>query len=339
MSAPTGYIELERAVDSIGIGRRHRTDLGDIDALAESIDQHGLLQPPTITPDGMLVCGLRRLAAIKKLGWRRVSVWVRSGISDRLGHLLAEQDDDQLHKPLTPIEEAGLYREIKELMAEDAARRQKATQFQDGHEPGKHGPADSAAPSAAHQLGDARAQAARMVTGSSSYTRLEQIGFLQRLADDPAVSEALRTQAREGLVQIEAGAPVNPIFQRLRDAHTEAGAERDRRLHELADEALARVHAAKAGKRGKARKPPAPSHRRITDNDQPARFPVRAFVLTWGDMEAWWTHYDVDELAAELTDEQIETFFTTVEGTTEFADQLRAARADAPSERPLLRAL
>ena len=55
-------------------------------------------------------------------------------------------------------------------------------------------------------LGDARAQAARMVTGSLSYTRLEQIGFLQRLAGDPAVTDGLRTLARDGLVQIEAGA-------------------------------------------------------------------------------------------------------------------------------------
>ncbi|PNB15217.1 ParB N-terminal domain-containing protein, partial [Pseudomonas sp. DP16D-E2] len=89
----------------------------------------GLLQPITITPDGLLVCGVRRLAAIKQLGWRTVNVWVRSAISDRLGHLLAEQDDNQLHKTLTPLEAAGLYREIKTLMAEDAARREAAGQF------------------------------------------------------------------------------------------------------------------------------------------------------------------------------------------------------------------
>lgn len=336
MSTPAGRIELERTVDSITVGRRHRTDLGDLDALAASIERDGLLQPPTITPDGTLVCGARRLAAIKQLGHRRVSVWVRSGISDRLGHLLAEQDDNQLHKALSPIEAAGLYREIKELMAEDAARRKAATQFQDGHEPGEHGPADSAGPPAPGQLGDARAQAARMVTGSSSYTRLEQIGFLQHLTDDPTVSEALRAQARDGLTQIEAGAPVNPIFQRLQDVHAEAGTNRDRRLHELADEALARVHAAK---RGKATKPAAPSQRPVDADEEPARFSVRAFVLTWGEMEAWWTHYDVDELAAELTDEQIEAFFAAVEGTVAFADRLRTARAGAQPDRPLLRAL
>ena len=96
--------------------------LGDIDALAASIGRDGLLQPLTITIDGVLVCGARRLAAIKKLGWRTVNVWVRSGLSDRLGQLLAEQDDNMLHKPYTQLEAAGLYREIKELMAEDAAR-------------------------------------------------------------------------------------------------------------------------------------------------------------------------------------------------------------------------
>lgn len=50
-----GRIELKRSVDSIVIGHRHRTDLGDLDALAASITRDGLLQPPTITPDGVLV--------------------------------------------------------------------------------------------------------------------------------------------------------------------------------------------------------------------------------------------------------------------------------------------
>lgn len=341
MSAPAGHIELERAVDSITVGRRHRTDLGDIDALAASIDRDGLLQPPTITPDGVLVCGARRMAAIKKLGWRRVSVWVRSGISDRLGHLLAEQDDNQLHKPLTAIEAAALYREIKELMAEDAARRKAKTQFHEGHEPGKHGPADSAGPSDSHQLGDARTQAARMVTGSASYSRLEQIGYLQHLADDPSTPETIRVQARDGLTQIEAGAAVNPIFQRLRDSQAKADSERDQRLHELADEALARVHAAKTSKASKVSKPATPKRRPVVEDEEPTRYPLRAFVLTWGDLEAWWTHYDVDELAVELTNEQAEAFFATVEGTTEFADRLRTARTTVAESagRPLLRAL
>ena len=84
MSRRTGHIELDRTVASIIVGNRHRTDLGDLTALVESIARDGLLQPLTVIIDGVLVCGARRLAAIKLLGWRTVSVWVRSGVSGRL---------------------------------------------------------------------------------------------------------------------------------------------------------------------------------------------------------------------------------------------------------------
>nr|WP_300146898.1 ParB N-terminal domain-containing protein [Propionicimonas sp.] len=210
MTAATGHIELDRTVESIQVGRRHRHDLGDLDALAASIDRDGLLQPITITPDGLLVCGVRRLAAIRQLGWRTVNVWVRSSISDRLGHLLAEQDDNQLHKTLSPLEAAGLYREIKSLMAEDAARREAAGQFTSDYQPRWNGSAESAEPFAT-PAGDTRRQAAQMVTGANSYTRLEQIGYLQHLATDPDTPEPLRTEAQAGLAQIEAGGPVDPV--------------------------------------------------------------------------------------------------------------------------------
>lgn len=147
MSERDGFIELERTVDSITIGTRHRTDYGDLSQLIASIKRDGLLQPVTITPDGVLVCGARRLEAIKQLGWRTVNVWVRSGITDRLGALLAEQDDNLLHKPLTPTEQATLYRELKEIMAEEAAQRQAATQFgTEGKQPGQPGAGESPGP-------------------------------------------------------------------------------------------------------------------------------------------------------------------------------------------------
>jgi len=188
-----GSIQLDRTVDSILVGTRHRADLGDIDALAASIGRDGLLQPLTITIDGVLVCGARRLAAIKKLGWRTVNVWVRSGLSDRLGQLLAEQDDNMLHKPYTQLEAAGLYREIKQVMAEDAARRKSATQFSSENQPGNDGSAKFAGPSSA--LGDAREQAAAMIPGGASHTTLEKIGYLEDVANNPNQPETLRAEA------------------------------------------------------------------------------------------------------------------------------------------------
>ena len=74
MPETSGHIELERNIDSIVIGVRHRIDLGDLGPLMKSIQRVGLLQPITITPDGLLVCGRRRLEAIKRMGWRTLKV-------------------------------------------------------------------------------------------------------------------------------------------------------------------------------------------------------------------------------------------------------------------------
>ena len=123
MDVPKDGFYVERAVSSIPVGNLHRKDPGEIDTLAASIHRHGLLQPITVNLDRFLICGARRLTAIKKLGWKTVRVWVRSGISDRLGQLLAEQDENVLHKPLNQIEAAALYRELKALLAEDAKHR------------------------------------------------------------------------------------------------------------------------------------------------------------------------------------------------------------------------
>lgn len=62
-------VEDTRPIDQIEIGERCRRDLGDIDALAKTIDELGLLQPIVITPDNLLIAGARRIAAGRKLGW------------------------------------------------------------------------------------------------------------------------------------------------------------------------------------------------------------------------------------------------------------------------------
>ncbi|UAL29797.1 ParB N-terminal domain-containing protein [Nocardioides rotundus] len=317
MGAQTGHIELDRTVESIIVGHRHRRDLGDLDALCESIARDGLLQPLTVTVDGVLVCGARRLAAIKRLGWRTVNVWVRSGISGRLGHLLAEQDDNLLHKDLTPVEAATLYRELKSLMVEDAARRQAATRFSADNQPGSDGAANFAAPSSAR--GDTREQAAAMIPGGASHTTLDKIDYLQQVAADPAVPEPVRGQAAEELHRIDAGAPVHPGFERVRLAVAGEGAED---LGALAQEALARA-------RARQTKTPQPAGSLASagggDEAAPARWPVRAFVATWTELADWWTHYDAVVLATELSDEQITSFLDTADGTSAFADELRTA--------------
>lgn len=349
MGSHAGHIELERSIDSIVVGNRHRTDLGDIDALAASIAREGLLQPPTVTPEGVLVCGARRLAALRKLGWKQLNVWVRSGISDRLGQLMAEQDDNVLHKPLSQTEAATLYRELKDLIAEDAARRQEATRFtpEQGN-PRSHGAATVAAPSA----GDTRKQAALLVTGRNSYTSLERIHELQRVADDPAQPESVRERARAELAGINEGASITAAHERTRTALSlgeldrlaedasqpggvrEAAASGAARVRSLKDDAraadLERLAAEALARAKSATKRRTSRARQHWGDGEPVRHTLRAFVLTWDDLDGWWTHFDPTEVGAALTDDQWARFEATVGATVDFLDIARTTRFGHP---------
>lgn len=61
-------------ISEIMVGPRVRRDMGDLDALAASIADVGLLQPIVVKPDGTLVAGQRRLEACRMLGWDDVPV-------------------------------------------------------------------------------------------------------------------------------------------------------------------------------------------------------------------------------------------------------------------------
>ncbi|POH62317.1 hypothetical protein C3B61_15670 [Cryobacterium zongtaii] len=344
MTNTPGHIELERSIDSIRIGSRHRTDLGDIDLLAASIERHGLLQPITVTPDGTLVCGARRLAALRQLGVRKLNVWVRSGISERLTQLLAEQDDNALHKSLSPAEAATLYREVKVLLAEDAKRRREASRFGSEQEKPRSDGWATVAPPVSATDGRTREQAALLVTGRRSYTTLERIGELQRIAADESVDESLRNRAAVELDLIHNGGSVTSALRRMntqvavselermaadptepagiREAssmgatrvHAAAPTATDADLERLAQEALARAKIATKSKK----------IRSTATAD--AKLPVRSFVFLWHDLGGWWLRYDVAEIAAQLTDEQWDHIEETLAGTIAFAEQLRRMR-------------
>ena len=65
-----------RAIADIRIGPRHRKDMDDIDGLAASMAEHGLLHPVVVTPNGELIAGERRLRAAESLGWGQIPVTV-----------------------------------------------------------------------------------------------------------------------------------------------------------------------------------------------------------------------------------------------------------------------
>lgn len=312
MPEKRGHIELDRTIDSITVGARHRKDLGNLKELMESIDKLGLLQPITITPEGVLICGWRRLEAVRRLGRRTVNVWVRSGISDKLQSLMAERDENALHKPLNELEKAALYRELKALDKEEAERRKQATQF------GGSGPVSGTGPG---EGGDARIRASMAITDKQTYQTHERVCALMDWAARKVTPPEIRAMANDALREIEAGAPVKPQYVKVKAAYDltqlpDPEVESD--LARQAREASERVKRAaeENGKNGLQRNNGPSTHFRS----------IRSFNLTWTELDGWPEMYDVDALAADLTVADWERFDRVVTATIAFRDQLIAAR-------------
>lgn len=102
-------------------GRNPRFDYGDVEGLAASILQHGLLQPLRVRkgPDGFeLVDGHRRFRALEELarsgqGLAQVPVIVEDEEADE-SHLLIKVLASNHGKPLLPIEEAIAFKRLLE---------------------------------------------------------------------------------------------------------------------------------------------------------------------------------------------------------------------------------
>ena len=95
-------------IDQITIGERHRKDLGNVEALATSIDEIGLLHPVVVRPDGILIAGQRRLAACRLLGWTDIPVTV----IDLDSVVRGEHDENILRKDFTITEIIALGNDI-----------------------------------------------------------------------------------------------------------------------------------------------------------------------------------------------------------------------------------
>lgn len=102
-------------VAKIDVGNRHRKEYGDLQSLANSIKELGLLQPIGITEDFQLVFGGRRLCAcrdvlkLKKIEARIVKV---SSI------IRGEHDENELRKDFTPSERVAIAKALENEVAE-----------------------------------------------------------------------------------------------------------------------------------------------------------------------------------------------------------------------------
>jgi ParB-like chromosome segregation protein Spo0J len=132
----------------VAVGERHRKDMGDLEALADSIQKVGLLHPLVVTSEGRLVAGERRLRACRDiLGWQEIPVRVL----DVPSLLLAEHDENKVRKGLMPSEQVALARAI---------------QAEIGNRQGQRTDRAPLAPTSGHLAGSSEAEAAQQAVAS-----------------------------------------------------------------------------------------------------------------------------------------------------------------------------
>jgi len=101
---------VEMHCEQIQIGERHRKEMGDLETLAASISTVGLLHPPVVTKEGVLVCGERRFRAMRDiLGWKTIPVIVLEVSSIVEG----EYAENEIRKDFTPSERVAIGRAIE----------------------------------------------------------------------------------------------------------------------------------------------------------------------------------------------------------------------------------
>lgn len=105
----------EVLVSEIQITNRFRKDVGDITSLCESIKEVGLLHPIVLTTHNMLVSGMRRVEAFKRLGMKVIPACVVDNIESALLLLKAERDENTCRKEFTPTEAVALGVELEKL--------------------------------------------------------------------------------------------------------------------------------------------------------------------------------------------------------------------------------
>ena len=113
-------------IDQIKIGKRTRKHLGDIDALAKSIDEVGLLHPIVLDKEYKLIAGRRRIEAFKKLGRDKIDGRIVGNLTEAYDLLKAERDENVCRMDFVPTEAVALAERLEPMERKAAAERQRA---------------------------------------------------------------------------------------------------------------------------------------------------------------------------------------------------------------------
>lgn len=185
---------------------RHRQDLGDLTELATSIEKIGLIHPITVTEDGSLIAGQRRLEAYRKLGRAAIPARVAYDLEGAVERLQVERDENTARKPMTPEELVSLGKALEALESPKAKERQGSH----GAAPGRPSANTSVQPNTSDQVGSTRAAVAGAIGMSpTSYYRARTV---VEAAKDPTATPESRELAEAALAEMNATGKVSGAY-------------------------------------------------------------------------------------------------------------------------------
>lgn len=109
-------------IKDIKIKKRVRHDLGNLEALKNSLRTYGLLNPITLNEKYELIAGERRLQAAKQLGWTNINAVIMNNVSD-VEELELELEENNQRKEFTKEELLEGYRRLEKLRNPSFFRR------------------------------------------------------------------------------------------------------------------------------------------------------------------------------------------------------------------------
>lgn len=101
-------------IDDIKVKRRVRKDLGDLEALKDSLRHYGLLNPITLNSKYELIAGGRRLAAAKEIGWTSINAVILDNMTSA-AELEMELEENNQRKEFTDKELLEGYKRLEKL--------------------------------------------------------------------------------------------------------------------------------------------------------------------------------------------------------------------------------
>lgn len=221
-------------IASITVGERRRQDLGDIGALARSLQSVGLIDPIVVQQDGTLAHGLRRLTAARRAGWTEIEA-VRIEDLTHEARFALERELDETHKPLTEAEQARrLVRQAETVAPKVAGRKAEVSVTRDENRGGRPPRRAASREDIADALGVTEPtlrRAEQHVAAVDAHPFMESWSQRQVLAAKQAI-DSLPADAAEAIVKVvaqpgiqEHPSEVVPMLQRAA-AMTDEGRER-----------------------------------------------------------------------------------------------------------------